>query len=253
MSVIDRTNDLWYNSVKDFAGWLTALAGDVCMENRLLYEDKYLLIVCKPAGMPSQPDPSGQTDLLTTLSGVCPTVGLVHRLDTPTGGVMVFGKTPAATARLSALVQDHTAFVKEYLCVLPGLPETPEGELTDLLFHDRRMNKTFPVDRPRAGAKQARLTYRTVATDPVGHTLTLVRLFTGRTHQIRAQFAARKLPLLGDGKYGSREKCPFIALWSYRVTFTHPWTGKPVTASCLPDTASAPWRFFTAGGNFPNL
>lgn len=214
------------------------------MEPVVLFEDKHLLLVCKPAGVPSQPDPSGQPDLLSTLRLTCPSASLVHRLDTPTGGTMVFAKTPAAAGKLSALVQDHTAFVKEYLCILPRAPETPEGECTDLLYHDARTNKTFPVDRKRPGAKDARLTYRTLSVSPDGCALILVRLFTGRTHQIRVQFASRGMPLIGDGKYGSREKCRFIALWSFRTSFPHPLTGKPLTASCLPDTAENPWSLF---------
>ncbi len=211
---------------------------------QLLYQDRDLLLVCKPAGVPSQPDPSGQADLLTMLAATVPTVKLVHRLDTPTGGVMVFGLTPTATARLGALVQDHEHFCKEYLAVLPGPLPTPTGELRDHLFHDKRLNKSFAVDSPRKGAKEAILTYRTLATAENGHTLVLIRLHTGRTHQIRVQLASRGLPLVGDGKYGSREKCPYIALWSYRMTFPHPKTDRILSAVALPDGNVAPWSDF---------
>ncbi len=233
---------------------------------QVLYEDPYLVSAVKPAGMPAQPDRTGQTDLLSLL-GICrPGLGLVHRLDTPTGGVMIFGKTKAATAALSALVQNHQALVKEYLCVLPTAPESKEGILTDFLYHDAKANKTFPVpppregEVPRRGVRQARLSYRVLYTLPVGDTqctlpprgaLVLVRLFTGRTHQVRAQFAARGLPLWGDGKYGSRVRSASLALWSFRMAFTHPITGKPVCLSCLPDTAVPPWSFFSEA--WPNM
>lgn len=210
----------------------------------ILYEDRDLLIARKPAGMPAQPDPSGQTDLLTVLSADRTGLGLVHRLDTPTGGVMAFGKTPAATAKLSALVQNHETVAKEYLCVLSRPPEPDTGDWTDLLYHDARQNKTFVADKPRRGAKSARLTYRVLARDDAGHTLVRVRLFTGRTHQIRVQFASRGLPLVGDGKYGSREKAPGLALWAARLSLPHPITGKPVQAVSLPDTTLFPWSCF---------
>ncbi len=211
----------------------------------ILYEDSDLLLCSKPAGIPSQPDPSGQVDMLTSLTASYPSVKLIHRLDTPTGGVMIFGLTQAATARLCTLVQDHEHFQKEYLAVLPTPPLELDGELRTYLFHDKRLNKSFAVTGPRRGAKEAILTYRVLATHPDNrHTLLQVRLHTGRTHQIRAQFASIGLPLVGDGKYGSREKCPFIALWSYRITLPHPATGRVISAFALPDTANIPWSDF---------
>ena len=213
----------------------------------ILYEDRDLILCCKPAGMPSQPDPTGQIDLLSTLTreiGV--PVGLVHRLDTPTGGIMVFGRNRDATTRLSQLVQDHKVFQKEYLAVLPSPPSPPSGELEDYLFHDQRQNKSFIVESSRKGCKRAILHYTTLETLEDGRTLVLVRLLTGRTHQIRIQFASRGLPLLGDGKYGSRQKCPYIALWAYRLTFPHPSTGKAITAPSLPSPDTEPWREFTS-------
>ena len=114
---------------------------------RILYEDSEILLVQKPAGMPSQPDPCGQPDLLTVLARRTP-VWLVHRLDTPTGGVMVFARTSHAAAALSRTVQDHERFVKEYLCVLPAAPQEPEGVLADWLYHDSQRNRTYPVAHP---------------------------------------------------------------------------------------------------------
>lgn len=211
---------------------------------RILYTDKDLLLCRKPAGIPSQPDPTGQPDLLTGLQEQYPAASLVHRLDTPTGGVMAFGLTPKSTAKLCALVQDHTLFCKEYLAVLSAPPAESEGTFKDFLFHDKQKNKAFVTDGKRKGSKEASLDYRVLSTLPDGHTLVLVRLHTGRTHQIRIQFASRGLPLVGDGKYGSREKAPYIGLWAYKLTFPHPITGKILTACAAPDTDMMPWSLF---------
>ena len=215
------------------------------MNSSILYQDKDLILVQKPAGVPSQPDPSGQIDLLSQLKNEYPTVSLVHRLDTPTGGVMAFGLTPNATAKLCALVQDHDRFCKEYLAVISSpLPEA-EGRFTDFLFHDKQKNKAFVTDGKRKGSKEAVLDYRVLSALPDGHTLVRIRLHTGRTHQIRVQFASRGFPLVGDGKYGSREKASFIGLWAYRLVFRHPTTGKEISACAHPDTSMLPWSLFT--------
>jgi 23S rRNA pseudouridine1911/1915/1917 synthase len=203
-----------------------------------------MLICKKPAGVPSQPEPTGQDDLLSALSKNYPTVKLIHRLDTPTGGVMVFGLSKKATAKLGTMVQDHESFCKEYLAVLSSSPDNEEGTLRDYIYHDKRVNKAFIADSARKGCKEAVLDYRVIAKAEEGHTLVLVRLHTGRTHQIRVQFASRGLPLVGDGKYGSREKCPFIGLWAYRLTFPHPIKGTTVSVLADPDKNIAPWSIF---------
>ncbi len=214
------------------------------MNIQILYEDRDLLVCRKPAGVPSQPDLTGQADLLTALSEKHKNVSLVHRLDTPTGGVMVFALTQKAAGALSTLVQDHARFKKEYLAVVAKPPKEAEGEMRDYLFHDKRVNKSFPVDGARKGSKEAVLDYRVLATLENGYTLVLVRLHTGRTHQIRVQFASRGLPLVGDGKYGSREKCPFIGLWAYKLEFPHPMKKSTVCAHATPDFSAAPWSAF---------
>lgn len=216
------------------------------MEIPILFSDNHLLLCQKPAGMPSQPDPSGQPDLLTAIKETHPTASLIHRLDTPTGGVMVFGLSPKATAGLCELVQDHASFVKEYVAILPKPPAEAEGQLCDFLYHDKQKNKAFVTDSGRKGSKKALLDYRVLATNDDGHTLVLVRLHTGRTHQIRVQFASRGMPLAGDGKYGSREKCPFVGLWAYRLSFTHPISGKPITAKAIPHLNTRPWCDFVS-------
>ena len=215
------------------------------MNSSILYQDKDLILVQKPAGVPSQPDPSGQIDLLSQLKNEYPTVSLVHRLDTPTGGVMAFGLTPNATAKLCALVQDHDRFCKEYLAVISSPLPAAEGRFTDFLFHDKQKNKAFVTDGKRKGSKEAVLDYRVLSALPDGHTLVRIRLHTGRTHQIRVQFASRGFPLVGDGKYGSREKASFIGLWAYRLVFRHPTTGKEISACAHPDTSMLPWSLFT--------
>lgn len=215
----------------------------------ILCEDKHLLLVSKPQGMPAQPDPSGQTSLLTYLAERYPNVGIVHRLDTPTGGVMVFAKTQAMTGKLAALFGDHERYEKIYLAVLSAPPAEAHGGLEDYLYHDKRQNKAFVVTPAadgalRKGAKAAKLTYEVLETLPDGLTLVRIKLHTGRTHQIRIQFASRGCPVAGDGKYGSRVKCSFIALWSHRLTFVHPVTGKTVSAESTPPSDVEPWGRF---------
>jgi 23S rRNA pseudouridine1911/1915/1917 synthase len=213
------------------------------MDIKIIYRDKDILVCEKPAGVPSQPDTSAQPDLLTSLAETNKNIKLVHRLDTPTGGVMVFALTPRAASALCTAVQDHGKFKKEYLAVISGSPEEKEGQLRDFLYHDKRVNKAFAVGSARKGSKEAVLDYRVVC-EAGGRSLVLARLHTGRTHQIRVQFASRGYPLVGDGKYGSREKCPFIGLWAYRLTFPHPVSGKNIAVMCAPDTESAPWCDF---------
>ena len=214
------------------------------MEIEILYKDKDLLLCKKPAGVPSQPDQTGQSDLLTALSEKHKNVSLIHRLDVPTGGVMVYGLSKKATAGLCALVQDHARFCKEYLAVLPKAPEAESGVLRDYLYHDKRVNKAFVTDGARKGSREASLEYRVISVAENGRALVLVRLHTGRTHQIRVQFASRGLPLVGDGKYGSREKCAFIGLWAYRLTFPHPVAKTEVSGAALPCICDAPWSDF---------
>jgi len=213
----------------------------------ILYSDEHLVFISKPQGVPSQPDPSGQRDVLTMLAEEFGTVYPIHRLDTPTGGVMVFGRTAKAAAVLCAMVQDHEAFVKEYLAILPARPDFSEGELCDRLYHDRRANRAFVVDSSsnRRGSKEARLTYRVLDEAENGSTLVCVRLHTGRTHQIRVQFASRGFPLIGDGKYGSRVKSAHLALWSFSISCVHPITHEKLRIVSLPPKTEELWNRFS--------
>ena len=188
----------------------------------ILRQDGALLVCVKPAGIPSEGENSVQTLLEAQTGGK---VFPVHRLDQAAGGLMVYAKTAQAAARLSEDVRERR-FQKEYFALISGGPAEDEGRLVDLLYHDRRKNKVFPVKNPRKGVREAALTYRVIERRE-NASLVRVALETGRTHQIRVQFASRGMPLLGDGKYGSRAKCP-LALWSCRLAFAHPATGESI-------------------------
>ncbi len=213
-------------------------------ENAVVFSDEQVLVVKKPAGIPVQPDLSRDADLLSVLKEKYGDLWLVHRLDRTVGGLVVFARTQKAAAFLSSIAGDGGKFVKTYLALVPG-EVTGSGHWEDLLFHDTRSHRAFVVDRQRGGVKRAILDWETVAVGTYAGaqaTLVKVQLDTGRFHQIRVQFSSRKLPLLGDGKYGSRVKCP-IALFSYRLSFPHPITGRSLTFQLLPGEV-APWADF---------
>ena len=175
--------------------------------------------------------------------GEAPPVRTVHRLDKAVGGLTVLARTQIAAASLIAQIEARSV-EKEYLAVLRGVPERDEAVLEDLLFHDSRTNKTFVVTRPRKGVRAAKLSYRILArTEGENGPLSLVRvrLFTGRTHQIRAQFSHRGLPLLGDIRYGSKA-AHGPALFSCRLAFDHPVTGERLTFTSRP--TGSPWNKF---------
>ena len=199
----------------------------------VLYEDHQIAVVVKPVGVSSEEAQDGMSvpALLRDLwKNEKAYVGVVHRLDMGVGGVMVYAKTQQAAAELSRQVQERT-FEKEYRCVCAGVPEPMRGEMRDFLFKDSKKGKVFPVKGARKGAKEAVLEYEVTETgvlDDAERTqvsLCRVLLHTGRTHQVRVQFASRKHPLLGDGKYGSRVKGD-IRLQCARIAFAHPKTKK---------------------------
>ena len=140
------------------------------------------------------------------------------------------------------LAKQKDKFVKEYLAVVHGAPEEKNGRMDDLLFHDRQKNMTYVVKRKRKGVRDASLEYEVIS-ERDGLSLVQVHLLTGRTHQIRAQFASRKMPLVGDGRYGARDKCA-IALWSYRLSLTAPSNGERLEFTRVPPE-SAPWDVFS--------
>lgn len=178
----------------------------------VLYEDAALVVCVKPRGVLAAADASGKRSMADLLAPR--TVYPVHRLDRETVGLMVFAKTREAAAALSAQLGE--GFCKEYLAQCETPPTPPEGELEDLLYHDRGKNKTYVVARKRSGVRPARLSYRVLCGG-----LVLVRLHTGRTHQIRVQFASRGWPLCGDRKYGAKTGGA-LGLWAYRLRFCHP-------------------------------
>lgn len=199
---------------------------------QVLHEDNQIIVCVKPVGASSEE--GGENSMPALLRAHWGQenayVGVVHRLDTGVSGLMVYARTPAAAASLSAQVQDRT-FQKEYRCICAGIPDPVQGEMHDFLFRDTRKGKVFPVKGARKGAKEALLEYRVLKTGKAdgGEDIALCRvlLHTGRTHQVRVQFASRTHPLLGDGKYGSRVKGD-IRLQCAALAFVHPKTKKNV-------------------------
>ena len=192
---------------------------------RVLFEDADVLCCLKPEGILSQSAPGGEATLLTLLEAQTGgTVYPVHRLDRQTGGVMVFAKTKQAAASLSAQAANRT-LEKRYCALVHGKVEPEEGELEDWLFKDARTNKVFVVKRERKGVRKAKLHY---AVEDFNGSISRVAVLldTGRTHQIRVQFASRRHPLVGDRRYGAKDDSDRLCLWSRSVAFTHPATGE---------------------------
>lgn len=191
----------------------------------ILHEDKAFVVCVKPVGIDSEhqlPE-----ELKKVVGGE---IFPIHRLDQNVGGVMVFARTKAAAAALSKAVQDGM-LVKEYVAKVHGTP--PEnGDWTDLLFKDSSKNKVFVVKKERKGVKKARLEFVRKASN-----LVRIRLHTGRSHQIRVQFASRGFPLVGDHKYGSRDDATAPMLYSCCITF--PWQGKQMRFEQLPEWFTA--------------
>lgn len=183
----------------------------------ILYEDSQLLVCVKPRGIRSVADAGGKPSVASLLAprALFP----VHRLDREVPGLMVFAKTREAAASLSAAM--GSGIQKEYLALCETGPDVPQGVLEDLLFHDKAKNKTYVTGRKRAGVKEAKLAYQVFARLPGGGAAVHIRLFTGRTHQIRVQFASRRWPLLGDRKYGAKTGGS-LQLYAWRLTVPHP-------------------------------
>lgn len=190
----------------------------------ILYSDRDLAVCVKPVGLDSEMDmPKALKDALG--GEIFP----LHRLDKNVGGVMVYARSKPAAATLSKAIQNGE-MIKEYVAKVHGEPPQ-SGVLTDLLFKDSRKNKVFVVKKARAGVKEAKLQYR-----HLGDGLVHVRLFTGRSHQIRVQFSSRGFPLVGDHKYGSRAEETAPMLFSCRITF--PYKGKVHRYNALPQWAA---------------
>jgi len=189
-----------------------------------LYQDDRLLVCVKPAGVLSTDEPGGMPELLRqALGDPQATVRTVHRLDRVVSGLMVFARTRRAAADLSEQIRARQ-FHKEYLAVVHGCPPLPSGTFTDLLGRSKQDHRTYVAQQPGPDVREAVLDYE-VLSQADGLSLVRIQLHTGRTHQIRVQFASRGLPLVGDHKYGDPQTEGDIALWSHRLRFPHPRSG----------------------------
>lgn len=204
-----------------------------------LYQDADIVVCIKPARVLSTDEPGGVPELLRQELGT-DDVRTVHRLDRVVSGVMVLARNANAASELSRQIREDV-FTKEYLAVLHGIPQE-KGTLTDLLFRDKARKMTIVADEPGKGVQEAILHYQRLGVDGE---LSKVRiqLVTGRTHQIRVQFASRALPLVGERKYAELNDDCEIALWSHRIGFHHPKTGEWMTFSKEPP-AVYPWSSF---------
>ncbi|MCQ2532734.1 MAG: pseudouridine synthase [Saccharofermentans sp.] len=193
----------------------------------ILYKDEYIAIYIKEPGEDSE-----KLNLPEELCGY----KTISRLDKPVGGLLALA-APNSSSKLK-----DVEFHKEYIAVVSGTMETAQGSMLDFLYHDKRNNKTFPVKRMRNGVKEASLEYQVLGVNE-RHNLSLVKIVlgTGRTHQIRVQFASRKHPLYGDGKYGSRFK-GLPALCCRRIEFIHPIKNSPMVFEITPE--GEPWNLF---------
>ncbi|KWX79683.1 pseudouridine synthase [Paenibacillus riograndensis] len=219
----------------------------------ILYEDNHLLGIVKPVNIPVQEDATGDPDLLSLLKEDVKErfhkpgnvyMGLVHRLDRPVGGAMIFAKTSKAASRLSESVRSHS-FHKVYLTVVHGKPPAPEGRLVHTLLKDAKTNTVKIVRKGTPGGKEAILDY-TVIGSAEGYSLLKIDLLTGRSHQIRVQLSGIRCPLYGDQKYGAAVNKPGqqIALWSAVVGFPHPVTKEEIELISLPPQTH-PWSLWS--------
>lgn len=223
------------------------------MPVKVLYEDNHLLVVEKPPNMPVQKDISGDMDLLGYLKTYIKDkynkpgnvfIGLVHRLDRPVGGVMVFARTSKAASRLSEQIRSRT-MQKTYIAVAEGLFDSSNGTLRDYLYKDRNNNTVKVVTSNVKGSQEAILQYQVISCNE-GKTLLKISLETGRPHQIRVQMANMGHPLTGDVKYGNKGEKGLtdnIALWSYSLSFNHPVRNETLSFASIPPE-KYPWDVF---------
>ncbi|MBP2076928.1 RluA family pseudouridine synthase [Oceanobacillus polygoni] len=220
------------------------------MEISVLYEDNHLLLVEKPVNIPVQADRTGDNDFLSMLKQDLKVryqkpgnvfLGLVHRLDRPVGGAMVFAKTSKAASRMSDLVR-RQAIERKYLAVVRGMPTQTEAKLEHYLLKNNRENKVYTVAANHKQAKKAVLDYKVIA-NTEGLSLLSVQLHTGRPHQIRVQLSSNRTPIYGDQKYGQKVNRPGqqIALWAHTLRFEHPIKKEIIEVTSSPPEEKHPW------------
>ncbi len=211
---------------------------------KIIHQTAEYVVVCKAAGEDSEHDLPG---LLAEQNGDrAADYYVVHRLDQAASGLLVLARNRRTAGELSRQLTENR-LRKSYLCVVPGVPEPASGEMQDLLYKDKMKQKMFPVKRKRAGVKEASLAYRVLETQaPLA--LVEVELQTGRFHQIRCQFAARKLPLVGDGKYGSRVRSPHLALFCRTLSFYDAKEKKELCFTATPPV-EFPWAAFSCASD----
>lgn len=221
---------------------------------QVVFEDNHIIVVCKPQNVPSCPDETGDKDILTLVKEYLISkynkpgdayVGLIHRLDRPTGGVMVFAKTSKAAMRLCESMKNGE-FEKRYYAITVGVPkEKSILNLTNYLVKDSAKNMVYAVPMATEGAKIAILDYTTLASEN-NLSLLSIKLHTGRAHQIRVQMKTLGTPLFGDQRYGEG-KTPVgfnLALWAVELKFIHPVSKEKMVFRVYPPTDSVPWKYF---------
>ena len=218
----------------------------------ILYEDNHVIVVLKPQMVACCPDESGDYNLFDCVKDYLKEaynkpgnafLGLVHRLDRPTGGVMVFAKTSKAAARLSEQMKNG-GFEKKYYAVLCGTPSKKKAVLENYLRKNSINNTVYVCTQTEEGAKFASLEYE-IKQEKAGLSLAEINLNTGRTHQIRVQTAAINCPVYGDMRYGGDKAVKGrLALWAYSLRFKHPTTGESMKFMIEPPKEETPWKFF---------
>lgn len=208
----------------------------------IIYYDNNIIVCIKPAGVISTDEEGGMPQLLReALGDENADIRAVHRLDQVVSGLMVYAQSNAAASELSRQIRCGE-FHKSYLAVVHGVPEERKGRFEDILLRSKEKRKTFVINKPARGAQNATLDYELLGSNGE-RSLVAIELITGRTHQIRAQFSHRRLPLLGDRKYGAGEDNCRIALWSYSLSFLNPETGKRMNFRVKPPR-EYPWSDF---------
>ena len=219
------------------------------MNLKVIYEDNHIIVVEKPPNIPSQGDKTEDTDMLTIIKEYLKEkynkpgnvyLGLVHRLDRPVGGVMIFAKTSKAASRLSNQVREKV-FKKEYLAIVDGKPEKNKGTLENYLLKNEKTNTSKIVKENTSGSKYAKLEYEVLKyNEKIDLSLLKILLHTGRHHQIRVQLAGMGHSICGDQKYGTRGRGKQISLWAYKLTIEHPITKESMTFTDIPEPIG-PW------------